>query len=146
MDFELVSAVFKLVGHRSGFPRKFLRLAHGDEACSQAISQRRTEDESARLNARNQVDMATPVVIAELVHEIVKSLAVLEQGREVVKQNSGLRIVRNLADEFLQVVHRLLFPISGVVLNRKRVGILLLDRRFFVRHARHGSAFRPPLE
>src|ERR1700733_4571290 len=98
MDFQLIGTVLELIGNGGRLPRQFCRLAHGDEPGAEAVGQCRGENKSARFDSGDDVDFLPAVVLAELVDQLVKSLSVLEQRGQVVKQDSWLGMIRNFAD------------------------------------------------
>src|SRR5579884_114271 len=105
VNFQCVRAVFQFVGNAGGLRRQFLRFAHRNESRLQPVRQRRSENKSARFDPRNHVDVVAFVVFAEPVNQRMKAVLVLEQRRQVVKQDSRLRIIRHFAYQPLQVVH-----------------------------------------
>ena len=68
------------------------------------MCERTSEDEATRFDADDLLDLFLAVERGQFINHAPKGHWVLEQRRDVVKQNTGLGIVRNLADEFL-IVH-----------------------------------------
>jgi hypothetical protein len=57
VNLERVGAVFEIVGDAGDWRGELARLAHGDEAGIEAVGQSGAEDESARLNAEDEIDL-----------------------------------------------------------------------------------------
>ena len=98
MNFELVASILELIGNLRRLCRKFIGLSNGNKAGIQAIRERRAENKSARFDSDNNIDLAPVIVVAQLVYESAESIFVAKNSRDVVKQNSGLRIIGNFAD------------------------------------------------
>jgi two-component system, OmpR family, KDP operon response regulator KdpE len=58
VNLQRVGAVFQVVGHARHRRGQFARLAHGHKSGVQPVGQRRPKDESPRLDAQHQVDLA----------------------------------------------------------------------------------------
>ena len=86
VNFKLVRAIFELDVTEAVFHGSFLGLRTGTNPAPEPVGQRRRENESARLDSGDDVDFSPGVVLAELVDQRVKSLLILEQGRQVVEQ------------------------------------------------------------
>src|SRR5579875_3701375 len=102
VNFQRVRAVFEVVLNFGRGGGELLRLAHGDEAGVQAVSQRRAEDEAAGLDAENEIDVFADVVLGEGVDELREAVLVLEQRGDVVEQDAGFGEVRDGADELFE--------------------------------------------
>src|SRR5271154_4875862 len=85
VDFELVRAVFELVGDGGSFPGKLFGFAHGNETGAESIGERGSEDEAAGFDAGDDVHFRAIVLFAKLIHERMETSRVLEQGSEVVE-------------------------------------------------------------
>src|SRR4029077_5484658 len=109
MNFELVTAVFELVGDGDDLPRQLLRLAHGDKSRAEAIGQRRRKNKSARFDSGDDVHMLPGVMLAQPVHQGMKAARILQQRGQIVKENARLWIIGYLANQFFQIVHLLLY-------------------------------------
>src|SRR5882757_9304966 len=85
------------------------------------------------------------VMPAQPVDHHVKTLLILQQRRDVVKENPRLRVVRNFADQLLQIFHS-----SGSWLfrefNREISEVLCLNLAGFFAHAPHLRHYRPALQ
>lgn len=99
VNFEGVGAVFEIVGDADHGRGQLARLAHGDKAGVEAVGERRAEDEAARFNAENEIDLAFQPVSGHGVGERGKSSGVFEQGGDVVKKYAGLGVIGHGADE-----------------------------------------------
>ena len=80
----------------------FLGLRTGTKPAFEAIGERRSEDEAASLDAENEIDLLPDVVGGEGVDELGEAVLILEQGGDVVEENSRLGEVWNGPDEGLQ--------------------------------------------
>lgn len=98
VDFERVGAVFESVGNAGGFGGKLFRLAYGHKTRAKAVSQSRGKNEAARFDSGDHVNLVAAVVIAERIDELVKSLLVLEEGGEIIKEDAGLGIIGDFAN------------------------------------------------
>ena len=98
VDLEGVGAVLERVldGQRLG--RQLAQLADRHEARVQLVRHRRREDEPARLHAHDDVDLLVAVRLEHQVDRLLVGRGVLEQRRDVVEQDAGLREVGDLAD------------------------------------------------
>ena len=95
-------AVLQVVADAGGWRGELLGLAHGDEAGVEAVGQRGAEDEAARLDAEDQVDLLADVVLRQRVDELREAGLVLQQRGDVVEEDAGLGEVGHGADELLQ--------------------------------------------
>ena len=105
VEFELVGAVFELVGDGGSFSGKLFWFAHGNETGTQTIGQCGGENEAAGFDAGDDVHFGAVVLFAELVNERMEAGRVFEQGGEVVEQNARLGIIGDFADQSFQVGH-----------------------------------------
>src|SRR5712692_9468387 len=110
MDFEGVRAVFEGVRDAGGFGGELLRLSNGDETRIEAIRKSGSKNEAARFDTRYDVNGVALIVVAEAINQRVKTLLVFQQGGQVVKENSRLRVIRHFADQLLQIVHSNVSP------------------------------------
>jgi len=105
VNFQRVRPVFEVIcnaGNRGG---QLAWLAHRDEARVEPVSQRRAKDESARLDAQDQVNLVLDVVRRQQVNQLGKAGFVFEERGDVVKKNPGLGEIGHRAHQRLQVVH-----------------------------------------
>jgi hypothetical protein len=105
VDFEGVGAVFEVVGDAGDGRGELARLAHGDEAGVEAVGERGAEDESARLDAEDEVDFAFEIVRGEGVDEHGHADAVFEHGGDVVKEDSRLGKIRDGAHQRFEGIY-----------------------------------------
>ena len=105
MDFEGVGAVFQIVRDASDGGGKLFRLAYGDEAGIEAVSERGTKDEAAGFNAKDEIDLLLEVVGGKGVNELGEAGLVLEDGGDVVEEDAGLGKIRDGAYEALDVIN-----------------------------------------
>ena len=102
VDFEGVGAVFQVVVDAGDGGGELFGLADGDEARVEAVGERRAEDETAGLNAEDEVDLAADVVGGEGVDELGEAGFVAEEGGDVVEEDAGPGKVGDGADEALE--------------------------------------------
>ena len=108
--FDAVGAVFELVVVAYGFGGQLAFLADRDETLAQRVGQRRAEDEAARLDAGDLVDLLVLVAAHQLVYRQAKTDRVLEQRGDIAELDSLFRIMRDGADSgFYWHVDSLLF-------------------------------------
>src|SRR5581483_6546737 len=105
VHLEGIAAVLEVVGRAHRGRRQLARLAHGRKPGADAIRNGGAEDEAAALDADNELD----ALIAERQHQRVdrkaKSLAILEERRDVVEEDAGFRKIGNVANLRFQLVH-----------------------------------------
>jgi len=99
MDLESIRAVLELILNARGFPRQFPRFSHGNKTGAEPVRQRRSENKATRFHADHHVHGLAGVMRAKLVHNRAKAGSVLQQGRQVVEENSRLRVIRDLANQ-----------------------------------------------
>src|SRR5205807_10596372 len=97
--FQRTLAVFELVVGFGSNGWEFPRLPYRDEPGFQAVGQGRTKNKSAGFDAQHQVDFLLQVVLRQSINQRSKSDLVLEQRRDVVKQNSLLGKIRHFPDK-----------------------------------------------
>lgn len=95
VDLEGVGAVFEIVsdpGYRRG---QLARFAHWNKTGVEAVGKRGAEDESARFDAEDEVDLALEVMRGEGVDKLGEAGRIFEQRSDVVEENAGLGEVRH---------------------------------------------------
>src|ERR1700722_5660228 len=103
MDFERIRSVFQIVGPPRSRRGQLVRLANRYEAGIQTVGQGRPKDKSPRFDAQDQVHiLEADVVRRERIHQGRVTLLVLEQGGDVVKENTRLGKVWNGPDKRFQ--------------------------------------------
>src|SRR5579859_3504942 len=105
VDFEGVRSIFEGIGNAGSFRGQLFWFSNRNEPRSKAIRERRSKNESARLDARHNIDGVPFVVLAEPVDERMESHFVLQQGGQVIEENPRLGIIRHFANQLLQVIH-----------------------------------------
>src|ERR1035441_8452476 len=104
VDLQRVVAVLQFVLPLHNVSRQLLGFAHRNEACVQAVGQRRPKDESPRLDAQNQINVLVDVMLGEGIDEAGEAQLVFEQRGDVVEKDAGFGEVGNFANELLEVV------------------------------------------
>src|SRR5690348_15298316 len=99
VNFKHVIAVFQIVGGARHLGGQLTGLAYRNEAGVQAVSDHGSEDESSRLDTDNPVDPASDIMISEGVDSASQPNRVLQQSRDVIEQNAGLREIRNFTNQ-----------------------------------------------
>ena len=102
MDFERVTAVFKLVADLDRFGGEFPGLAYRNETGVQPICQRWSEDKSTRLHSEDEVDFLADVVRGERVNQAREAEFVFKKRSDVVEEDARLRKIGNFANQLLQ--------------------------------------------
>ena len=70
------------------------------------MGDRTAEDETARLDAGDLVDLGAGPGIDQLIDRAAEGAGVAEQRRDVAKQDARLRVIRNGANGGLQIVFK----------------------------------------
>src|SRR6185312_3576747 len=83
MDFEGVGAVFEVVVDAGGGGGELSGLAHRNESGVEAVGQGGAEDEAARFDAEDEVDVLADVVLRESVDELGEAGLVLQERSDV---------------------------------------------------------------
>src|SRR5271165_898428 len=110
VHLHFVEPVFKRIGDRHRDMRKLALLANGNESGRELMGDRAAKDESARLDARDLVDLRAGPRLHEFVDRAAKGPRVAEQRGDIAEQDSGLRIVRDGADRGGKIVHGKAIP------------------------------------
>src|SRR5262249_47706843 len=90
VHLELGLAVLELVGHAVGLVRELAGLAHRDEARVQPRRERAAEDEAARLDAHDDVDVLADEALGEQIERDVEGARIREERRDVLEEDPGL--------------------------------------------------------
>ncbi len=85
VDLDAVGAVFEFVVVAYGLGGQLAFLADRNEALAQRVGQRRAEDEAARLDAGDLVDLHVLVAAHQVIYRDAKTDRVLEQGGDVAE-------------------------------------------------------------
>jgi hypothetical protein len=104
VDLHLVGAVFERIGHAHGLMRQLAFLADRHKAGRHLVRNRAAEDEAARLDAGDLVDLLPRPGLHQLVDRASERARVAEQGRDVAKHDPFLGIVRDGADGGFEIV------------------------------------------
>src|SRR5207249_10198523 len=102
---EDVHPRLQLIADTLGFDGKFVWLSDMNETGTEVIRQSRGENESSGLDAKDNIRPKRPDLLGEGIDDFAKTGLVLQQGRDVIKEDALLWEVWNLADHFLQVIH-----------------------------------------
>src|SRR5580693_5303925 len=105
MHFQRVGSVFELVLDPLDRGGKFFGFADRYESGVQRVGDSGRENKSARFDAHHFVDSPPRKLRSQRVNQQVQSLRVLEQGGDVVKQDTGLGKIRYFPDERFQMIH-----------------------------------------
>ena len=130
MDLERVRAVFERVLDGDRLGRQLAELPDRDQAGVELVGHRGTEDEPARLHPDDDVDLLVLVRLEHQIDRLLVGAGILEQGRDVVEEDAGLREVGDLADPFAQrlgghrdgVLQQVVFGSADEVLGGCRAG------------------------
>src|SRR5258708_22448631 len=141
MDFESVCAVFQGVRDTGGFGRELLGLSNGDETRIEAVGQSGGKNWAGRFDPPYDVNGVGLVVVAEAINQRVKPLLVFQQGGQVVKENSRLRVIRHFADQLFQVVHFERLPFTKAFSNKFRSSAGIDDEFALIPRVRCGRLF-----
>ena len=103
-DLHLVGAVFERIGHAHGLVRQLALFADRHEAGRHLMRHRAADDEAARLDAGDLVDLAAGPRLHQFIHGAAERARIAEQRGDVAEHDAGLGIVRDRADRGTQVV------------------------------------------
>src|SRR5205807_10659019 len=92
------------IGDGRSLSGQLLGFTHRNKPGIQTIGKSRTKDESAGLDAKNQIDILLHVVRRERIDESCEPDSVLQQGCNVVEQNAWFGKVWNLADKVFEMI------------------------------------------
>src|SRR5581483_11038658 len=130
VHLERIGPVLERVAGLHRFRRQLARLADGRKTRVDAIRDRGAENEAAAFDADDDVDALIDVGQREAVDRGAEADLVLQQRRDVVKQDAGLRKVRYVADFALQLIHmRLSNPKPGCPYRQLVGDVDVLDVR-----------------
>src|SRR4030081_3184049 len=116
VHLHFIEAVFKRIGDPHGGMRQLASLAYRHEAGRALMRHRAAENEAARLDAGDLVDLVTRPWMHQFIDRTAEGARVAEQRGDVAKQDTRLGIIWNGADGGLQIIfksHRFLFSISS---------------------------------
>src|SRR5262245_56184311 len=105
VHFQAVTAVFQLVGGAHRRRRQFAELAHRHEAGTDAIGNRRAQNEAAAFDSDDDFDLPSAIRYRQAVDRHPKPFGVPEQRGDVVEQNAGFRKVRHVTNLRFECFH-----------------------------------------
>ena len=103
VHLHLVEPVFERIGDAHRLVRKLAALADRHEAGGKLMRDGAADDEAARLDAGDLVDLRAGPGMHQLVHRAAEGARIAEQRGDVAEEDPRLRIVRNRADRRLQI-------------------------------------------
>ena len=101
MDLELVRAVLEGVALAIDLAGKLARLAGGHKAGAQPVGDRRADEKASGLGANHLGDALAEEVLGHCVHASREALLVCDERGDVLEDDAGLRVVRDVHDEVL---------------------------------------------
>jgi hypothetical protein len=104
MHFDLVESVFERVGHGNAFVRELALFTDRDKACRNLMRDSAAQDEPARLNPCDLVDLRARPRLHQFVHGAPERPRVPKERGYVPEHDSRLGVIRNGADRCLQIV------------------------------------------
>src|SRR5262249_58446630 len=104
VHLHLVDAVFERISDGDALVGQLALLADRHEAGRYLVRDRAAEDEAARLDAGDLVDLASRPGLHQLVDRAAEGARIAQQRRDVAEHDPGLGIVRDSADRSAQVV------------------------------------------
>ncbi len=114
VHFHLIDAVFERVRHTNRLVRQLAALADRNESCRKTVSHGSTQNETACLDARNLVDSAIAPRSDQAFEGDLQGASIAQQGGDVAKLDSWLRVIRDRADRLAEIF-ALLFNHGGRV-------------------------------
>src|SRR5690606_22025392 len=103
VDLDGVDAVLEAVLLADRLPRQLALLADRHEAAAEFVGDGAAEDEAARLDARNMVDLATQERPYEFVDRGAEADRIGYERGDVAELDAGLGVVRDGPDQALDV-------------------------------------------
>src|SRR5262249_7550767 len=97
-------AVFERIADGDALERQLALLSDRHEAGRDLMGDGAAENEAARLDARDLVDLATGPRVHQLVDRAPKSARIAKKRGDVAKHDARLGIIRDVADRGLQIV------------------------------------------
>ncbi len=147
VNLQRIGAVLELVGNFGRLGRQFLRFSHGNESGAKPIRQCGGEDETTRLHADDNVNLAIGVVVAEFIHKFSEAALILEQRRQIVEKNSWLGIVRDFTNQLLEIIHSGVLGSELLIVIHGKVGTEIGENfRLRFGHDVHGRKTRAALQ
>lgn len=120
-----VLAVFLLVNGADGLTGDLTLLADGDESGTKLQSKGGAKEEASGIKTNDDVDLALANAELKTIDQQLEGLGVLEDGEDILKQNSLGREIGVLAElatenglDFLKVGHYSVFFFVGMYSNR----------------------------
>ena len=101
MNLQLVGAILEGIALRVDFSRQLSGLAGRNEARSQAIGHRRADEEPSRLRSHDLRDTLAKKVLRHGIDACGEAPLVGNEWRDVLEDDSGFGIVRDVYDEVL---------------------------------------------
>src|ERR1051325_7396259 len=98
MDLKCVLPVLEIIRKRSTLGRQLSRLAHRYETRTEGIRERRSKDETTRLDPDHRADFLALKLRGQRINRIAQSLGMFQQRRDVIKIDAGLGKVRHFAN------------------------------------------------
>ena len=102
VDLHHGLAVLEVVRRADGGGWQAAGLAHRHEARIECVRDRTTENETARLDPGNELDIVLSVLIGDRIDSAVKCLRITEHAADVAENDARSGEIRNLADERAQ--------------------------------------------
>src|SRR5437870_3309578 len=98
MDRQRVGPIFQIIFDFKAVRRQLAGPANRYETRIELMSEGTADDEAAGFDAHHLRDLFITIPCCEIIDHTAKSRLVLEQGRNVVEENPGFRIVGNLSN------------------------------------------------
>src|SRR6266487_1884169 len=99
MQLERVRAVLEVVLGADHLARQFAELANGHKSSVQQVSDRRSKDEAARLHADDNTRRMAAHQLRQTVDRLLESPRILEEGGDVLEEDSLLGEIRDIVDQ-----------------------------------------------
>src|SRR5437870_8776491 len=106
MHLHFIEAVFQRVGDAHRGMRQLAAFADRHEAGGDLMRHRAAENEAARLDAGDLVDLVARPRMHQFIDRAAEGTGVAKQRGDVAKQDSRFRIVRDGADAGLQIIFK----------------------------------------
>ena len=103
MNLERIGAILELIANGVGLTGQLTGLASGNKASSELHGNGHADHEAASLGTNNLGNARITEVISDRENGLTHCVGIGEQGRDVLKDNTGLGIIGDVGDKGLEV-------------------------------------------
>src|SRR4051794_37804499 len=110
MHFDFIEPIFQRIGDGNALVGELAFLANGHESGRDLMCDCTAENETARLDACNLVDLGTGPGLHQLIHRAPKRPRIAKERRDISEDDARLRIIGNGSYRRLEIVLELPSP------------------------------------